>query len=225
MRRISGVFGAVLMAAACSACLRKEVTQTIYLSPSGAVWSVSERDVRSDHNVPADRIREEHDYYLAASAGMHPVALAFRRLGAQSVTTTWLRRERPYSVMTDARFPDVRLLVVAILRDAQAQGDVTLVRDGCQTKFGVRVDLNSPPDSAGDSALDALLTDLDTYRFVLTEGRFVSADGFEIEDDGAVAVPDAKKTATDGILTLALAWADEGCRVNASEMERPGSAA
>jgi hypothetical protein len=201
------------MAAACSGCLRKEVTQTIYVAPSGVVWSAIERDVRSDEKAPADRIREEHDYFLAASAGRHPMAEAFRRLGAQSVTTTWLRRERPYSVMTEARFGDVRQLATAILRDAQARGDVTLVRDGCQTRFGVRVDLDSAPDSSGDSALDELLTDLETYRFVLTEGHFVSADGFEIDEDGAIAVPDKTKTATDGILTLALVWADEGCVV------------
>ena len=72
------------------------------------------------------------------------------------------------------------------------------------------MDLDSAPDS-GDSALDELLTDLETYRFVLTEGRFVSADGFEILEDGSIAVPDKKKTATDGVLTLALIWADEGC--------------
>ena len=59
--------------------------------------------------------------------------------------------------------------------------------------------------------LDALMDDLETYRFVLTEGRFISADGFEILDGGSVAVPDKKKTPADGILTLALTWADEGC--------------
>jgi hypothetical protein len=207
---ISAVCGLVALAAAASACLRKEVTQTIYLAPSGVIWTVLESDVRSDTKEPADLIREEHDYFLAASAGKHPMALALRRLGAQSVTTTWLRRERPYSVMTEARFADVRQLAMAVLRDAQAEGDVTLVRDGCHTRFGLRVDLESAPESGG-GALAELLTDLDTYRFVLAEGRFVSADGFKVLEDGGVAVPDAKKTAPDDVLTLALTWADEGC--------------
>jgi hypothetical protein len=199
------------MAAVCSGCLQKEVTQTIYVAPSGAVWSAIERDVRSDENEPADRLREEHDYFLAASAGNQPMAEAFRRLGARSVTTTWLRRERPYSVMTEARFTDVRELAMAVLRDIQARGDVSLVREGCQTRFSVRVDLDSRPASHVDSAMEELLPDLDTYRFVLTEGRFVSGDGFEIRENGAIAVPDMTKTAADGILTLALNWADEGC--------------
>ncbi len=113
--------------------------------------------------------------------------------------------------MTEARFADVRQLTLAILREAGAQGDVTLVRDGCRTRFGVQVNLELAAESKEDSPLDALLDDLETYRFVLTEGRFISADGFEILDDGVIAVPDKKKTTTDGILTLALVWAEEGC--------------
>ena len=194
-----------------SGCLRKEVRQTIYLSPSGVTWSVIEAEVRSDETAPAQRLTEEQDYFLAAGAGDHPVARAFRRLGAQSVRTTWLRRERPYSVMTDARFSDLRQLALAIVRDAHATGDASLVQTGCRTSFTARIDLDPAPAASGDdTALDALLSDLDTYRVVLTEGRFVSADGFTILDDGAIAIPDAKKTADNGVLTLGLAWA-EGC--------------
>jgi hypothetical protein len=208
MRTISGVFGVVVMTAACSACLQKDVTHTIYLGPSGVVWSAIESHVRSDERAPADRIQEEQDYFLAASAGKHPMAQAFRRLGAQSVTSGWLRRERPYSVVTEARFTDLRQLATALLRDAQTQGDVTLARNGCRTRFAVRVDLDSPPESNGDSALAELLTDLKSYRVVLTEGRFVSADGFEILAEGTTAMPDEKKSAVDGVLTLALTWTD-----------------
>jgi hypothetical protein len=46
---------------------------------------------------------------------------------------------------------------------------------------------------------------------VLTEGHFTMADGFRLEDDNAVAVPDGKK-AVDGIVTLRLRWIDEGCQ-------------
>ena len=210
MRAISVICGVMLAAAACSGCLVKEVRHTVYLGASGAVWSVIEKDVRSDEKVAADRIREEHDYLLAARAGQHGVAQALRGMGAESVTTTWLRRDRPYSVMTEARFADVRQLTMAILREAQAQGDVTLVRDGCRTRFGVCLNLEQSGSKA-DSPLEALMDDLETYRLVLTEGRFISADGFEILDGGSIAVPDKKKAPVDGILTLALTWADEGC--------------
>jgi hypothetical protein len=207
MRMMSVVCGVAVAAAMCGGCLRKEVASTIYVAPGGTMWTVVERNVRSDEKAPADRIVEESDYYLAAAAGKHSVAQAFRRLGAQSVTTTWLRRERPYTVMTEARFGDLRQLATAILRDAGAQGDVSLVRDGCDTAFGVKVDVDSPDNTA----LDALLTDLENYRFVLADGRFTSADGFRILDEGTIAVWDGNKTATDGILTLALGWTSEGC--------------
>jgi hypothetical protein len=210
MRMISVVCGVVVAAAACGGCLQKEVGQTIYLGPSGAVWTVIERDVRSDEHDPASRIREEQDYVLAARAGQHGVARAFRSLGAQGVTTTLLRRERPYSVMTEARFPDVRQLALAILREFKIQGEATLVKQGCRTKFGIRVHVEQEPGASEENSLEALLAELETYRFVLTEGRFISADGFEILDDDSVAVADTKKSAKDGVLTLALTW-DDGC--------------
>ena len=213
MRMISMVCGVLVTAVLCSGCLRKEVAETIYISPSGVVWTVVERDVRSDKEAPKDRTLEERDYVLAADTETHGVAQAFRQLGALSITTTWLRRERPYSVMTEARFGDLRQMAMAILRDTDARGEATLVRDGCRTIFNLRTHLDGSPESGSGPAIDELVTDLSSYRFVLTEGRFVSADGLTILDEGAVAVPDPKKTAVDGLLTLALAWADEGCMV------------
>ena len=69
MRMISVVCGVVVAAAVCGGCLQKEVGQTIYLSPSGAVWTVIERDVRSDEKDPASRIREEQDYLACERCG------------------------------------------------------------------------------------------------------------------------------------------------------------
>ena len=82
---------------------------------------------------------------------------------------------------------------------------------GCVTRLTVRVDLSVEP-AAEDSALDALIGDADDYRLVLTEGRFVSADGFTISGDGMVAVADAGKTPEEQVLTLGLEWLSEGCR-------------
>ena len=211
MQRSFSVLMVMLGVLPVSACLRKEVRQTLYLSPSGVAWTVVESQVRSDEERAIERIAEEHDYFLAASAGAHPVARAFQRLGAQSVQTTWLRRERPYSVVTEARFTDLRQLALAILRDAHVQGDASLVRNGCRSSFMTRVDLASPPSADDDEALDGLLSDLDTYRLVLTEGRFVAADGFRITDDGTTAIPNPGKADENGLLTLRLVWTNDGC--------------
>src|SRR6476646_5916074 len=141
--RISGILLATLVVLPLTGCLRSEVTHTIYLGPSGAAWSAMEKDVRSDESDEFTRAAEEHDYVLAGRAERQPVAVALRRLGAARVTTTWLRRERPYTLVTEGHFTDLRQLAVSILRDAGVDGDATLVRDGCRTTFTVRVNLDS----------------------------------------------------------------------------------
>jgi hypothetical protein len=86
---------------------------------------------------------------------------------------------------------------------------------GCRTANGLTK--NSSPPAPAISSLPrrrrTSATDLKTYRIVLMEGRFISADGFEISEEGMIAVPDAKKKADDGMLTLSLVWGDDGCVV------------
>jgi hypothetical protein len=210
MRMFSAVSMIVVAGALSTGCLQKDMTQAIYISPGSATWSVIEKDVRSDEGALAGRIAEEHDYVLAAAAGQHPVARAFRRLGAHAVTTTLLRRNRPYTVLTEARFSSLEQIFRAVLRDAQMHGDVAAVTTGCETRLTVRVDLSVEP-AAEDSALDALIGNADDFRLVLTEGRFVSANGFTISGDGTVAVADGGKTPEGEIVTLGLSWLSDGC--------------
>ena len=213
MRAFSTVSRLLPVAAllASAACLQKDVTHTIYVSPTDVTWSVLEKDVRSDERDAVKRTAEEHDYVLAAGAGRHPVAAALGRLGGTTVTATWLRRDRPYTVLTEARFADLRLLALSILHDVGAAGEASLERNGCRTTFTVRLDIASLDHANDDAAAGALLEELDRYRIVLTQGRFVSADGFSIEGDGVVAKADPNKTPEDGVLTLILVWDDEGC--------------
>jgi hypothetical protein len=219
MRMFSTVSLVALAGVLSAGCLRKEVTQTIHVAPESAVWSVIERDVRSDEKAPASRIAEEHEYFLAAAAGRHPVAHAFRRLGAQTVKTSWLRRDRPYAVLTEARFASLEHVFKAVLRETQIRGAVTVVRtaSGCGTRLTLNADLSGEPASGADSALDALISDLDDYRLVLTAGRFVAADGFRILDEGSIAVPDRSKTVDGDVLSVMLEWVDDGCELPTAE--------
>jgi hypothetical protein len=201
----------VLAGALSTGCLQKDMTQTIYISPESATWSVVEKHVRSDEKTPVGRIAEEHDYLLAVTAGTHPVAQAFRRLGANAIAATWLRRDRPFTVVTEGRFSSLEQVFKALLRDAQMHGDVAVVKKGCETRLTAQIDLSVAP-AGDDTAIDALIGDADGYRLVLTEGRFVSADGFAISGDGVVAVPDGGKAPEGDILTLGLSWISEGCR-------------
>ena len=54
-------------------------------------------------------------YVASVAAGQHPLAAALTALGGQSATTTWVRRERPYCVLTEARFASIRELAQTIL--------------------------------------------------------------------------------------------------------------
>jgi hypothetical protein len=208
--RLCGSMLAAVGVLTLTGCLRSEVTHTIYVSPSGVVWSAMEKDVRSDEADPGKGLAEEHDYVLAARTEQQPIAASLRGLGARPVTTTWLRRERPYTVVTEGRFADLRQLAWAMIRNAGLQGDASLVREGCRTTLTIRVDLASGSSAGDDSAVDALLAGADAYRLVLTEGRFVAADGFVIQEDGAVARLDGTKSPTDGVVTMMLAW-NNGC--------------
>jgi hypothetical protein len=112
--------------------------------------------------------------------------------------------------MTEARFDDAGQLARAAMRAAGIEGEATVVKDGCTTTFTARVNADSDPAAAA-SGIEALLEDPGAYRFALTAGRFVAADGFTIDDDGTIARPDARKTPVDGALTVTLTWIDDVC--------------
>jgi hypothetical protein len=75
----------------------------------------------------------------------------------------------------------------------------------------VSLDLSSLHDPGPDteSPVTALLEDLDRYRFIVTDGRFVAAAGFDILEDGAAATLQEIPSETleaGGMLKLCLAW-------------------
>jgi hypothetical protein len=203
---ISGLFAAGALVAS-AGCLQKQVTHTLYLSPGGDVtWSAMEMRVRSDEPDASKRTAEENNYVASVVAGQHSVAAALTSLGGHPIATTWLRRERPYTVLTDARFGNIRDLAEAITRGTGLTGDATLAASGRRTTLTVRVSVNDAEVSGRETTTDALIEELERYRIVMTEGRFVFADGFLLDEDGVVAAPDQRKEPRDGVLTLVLAW-------------------
>jgi hypothetical protein len=199
---LAGLFGA-------TGCLRKDVTHTIYVSPTGVAWSTVEKDVRSDESDPGNRLLEEHDYILAARTGQHPVARDLRSLGATRIETTILRNDRPFTVVTVGRFADLGALARAMLRQSSVRGDAAVDRDGCEKTFHAWIDLDAGENDKSD-ALSAPLDGAD-YRLVLTEGRFLRAEGFTIEEDGGVAAPSASLEPVDGAVRISLTWTEGSC--------------
>ena len=204
----------VALAAAVGAtgCLVKETTHRLYLSPSGVVaWAVLEESVRSTETEPAKRMREEQEWLAAIAADTHPVAEGLRRLGAEGGSTTLLRPARPYMALTDARLPRVDRVIARLFEELGLRGEATLTVNGQETTLSVALDLASLDDPGGEyeSPVTALLEDLERYRLVLTDGRFVSATGLGLVDDGTAAVlqePTSEKLEARGVINLKLTW-------------------
>lgn len=203
---------ALLAAVGTTGCLVKDTTHRLYVSPSGAIdWMVLEEGVRSTENDPSRRIREEQAWLAAIARDTHPVAEGLRRLGVAETSTTLLRPARPYMALTDARFQRVDRVIARVFDELGLRGEATLVVKGEEATLSVTLDLSSldDPGPETESPVTALLEDLDRYRFVLTEGRFVAATGFAILDDGTAAILQEIPPETldsRGVLKLRLAW-------------------
>jgi hypothetical protein len=188
-------------------CLVKDTTHRLYLSPDGGVvWSVLERDVRSDEGAPWDRWREEAAFLEQVSSTTHPVLEGLRRLGPEKASLALLRAERPYAVTIDARFRRVDELLVRLFEELQVQGAATVHRQGDLSTLVISIDVSDGTDDETDTPAVALLEDLDRYRIVLTEGRFVSASGFDIGRDGTIATFASESAGADGPIELRLVW-------------------
>ena len=193
-------------------CLIKETTHRVYLSPTGAVaWAVLDERVRSDHNDVLRRSNEELEWLRGIAAEMHPVAEGLQRLGADEVSTRLLRLSRPYVALTDARFARADQLIGRLLAELGMRGEARFETTARNSTLSVALDLSSLDDARPDieSPVTALLEDLDRYRFILTDGRFDAATGFDILDDGTTAalqeIPEASFKA-GAVLTLRLSW-------------------
>ena len=212
MRKLLRLFPLMIIAAGTTACLQKDTHHTLYLSSDGAVaWTAMENDVTSDETDPASRATEERDFLAAAGNGEHAVALGLYALGALDVRTRILRAERPYIVMTDARFDRIDTLANAVLKELCVPGVASLARSGDRLTLSVHLAIpEEEEEMSGQSAVTALMEDLDRYRIVLTNGSFTAADGFALQSNGSVAVgiprDDEEIRAHGGTLDLSLTW-------------------
>jgi hypothetical protein len=197
-----GVIGISGMAAA---CLQGETRHTLYLSPDGSVtWTIRDTDVRSDEADPADRRREEAGYLDEVGRAARPAALALRRLSAEEVRSTLVRARRPYASTTEADFPQADRLAAALLGEFGLRGAADLVADGSTRTL--RIDLEVPGDGAAVpgpvEVMLALVDDLADYRLILTDGRFVAAQGFVLQDATTAVLPPMP----EGWTRLSLTW-------------------
>ena len=207
--RWTGLAAAGLLLAS-AGCLQKEVAQVWYLDPGGQVtWMVIEQDVRSDAQAPIDRQNEEAQYWTAVEREDHPVARGFRVLEPLQMRTRVIRREAPFTVVTEAQFGSIEDLGRRLIARLGWSGTSRLTRDAGTTEWTLT--LRDPHTAAetdrASEDLMALVGDLDRLRVVLVSGRFEDATGFTISPDGRVAMMVPGEPDTNQVsLVLRLKW-------------------
>ena len=114
-----------------AACLNQSNRHIFYLDADGAVmWTVVQEEIRSDAEIELDRIGEEREFLLAVGRNEHEVARAFGRLGALSVDAQLVRDERPYTVVTEARFESVARALEEFLTRVGLEAEAHLEAEG-----------------------------------------------------------------------------------------------
>ena len=160
---------------------------------------------------PSQALSEEREWLDTIARDTHQVAEGLRRLGADRASTSLLRAARPYMALTDARFDRVDRVIARLFEELGLRGEATLTAGRQEITLSVALDLSSlnDPGPEPESPVTALLEDMDRYRLVLTEGRFVSATGVAILDDGTAAmlqeIPSEILKAR-GVVNLKLVW-------------------
>ncbi len=197
-----------------SACLQKETRHTLYLEPDGSVtWIIDESNVRSDEKEQLARDREEAEFLALARSGRHPVAEALRELGAMGVYVSVQRADRPFRVSTEGSFVSIEHAVADLLGGLGLQAEASRDRQGPHTRVNVTVVLpeeedDEESDSEGSEVLAALIEEAQNYRIVLTDGKFVEATGFKLEQDDttAVLVEPTDEALAEGVVSFSLTW-------------------
>lgn len=192
MRSFFRGLGICALALALHGCIVKETTHRLYLSPDGRVaWTVLEERVRSTESDPGQRWREELAFVHGVAEKRHLMELGLKQLDPDTTSVRWLRSERPYTLLTEARFAQVGRLIQKIGDELRVQTQVTLQRTEDAMVLTVILDPSSLEQDGPDeeTPVTQLIEDFDRYWLVLTDGTFLWAEGFEIFDDGSAARP------------------------------------
>jgi hypothetical protein len=210
MKRFLGILSIGSWILVSNACLKVETSHVLYLAPSGAVtWTVHDRDVHSGEEDPAKRAQEESVFLFAVQHHAHGPLLALEALGGRNATTELTRTERPWEALTSARFDRIDTLAASLLRELGVQGRASLSSAGDRNTLRVQWIEEEPV--AEETPVFALVEELESYRVVLTKGRFVAAEGFAISPDGRVATPaEEPQSVSTSERVVSLTWTVEG---------------
>lgn len=190
--RKPAVLALVLSILALSGCLRKETVHTLYLSLDGSVrWVVAESGVYSDQADAGERIAEEQAYIGPALIGAHTAAVALTTLRPAGVVETMVvRDERPFHVITQARFSRIDVLAGRLLHELGVRGRAELTTTGSVSTLVITFDFSREIEEK-ESPVSRLLQEGSDLRIMLSEGRFLDSPAFDITDGVQASMSDA----------------------------------
>ena len=206
-------------------CIVKKTSHTVYLEADGSVtWTVLETQVRSVEEKPAERRAQELEFLDGVASGDHPPIRVLEDLGAWSLDTRFLRRERPYTLLTEARFDSIDAPIRRAFEEVGLPAVVGFESRGGWSRLSVTIDVWAleETDLEDTAFTDALWEmELDDFQLLLSRGRFVDAANFSLEDEETRAVPnwdpdDEQVAANGGLLFYCLLWTDSA--MGAGEM-------
>ena len=208
MKRVLVVFLIGMGILASSACLASRTSHVLYLSPSGAVtWTVHDQDVHSNEPDRSKRAQEEADFLRAIQNHTHGPLLGLEAIGGRNATTELRRSERPWDAVTTAQFDRIDMLFASLLREAGIQGRASL--SSAAGRSTLRVQWAEDEPVSEETPVLELVEALDAYRVVLTEGRFVAAEGFVISEDGRTATLAGQTPSLGAEEYVSLTWTVE----------------
>jgi len=182
------VLGILILAVLSSSCLRKDVVSTWYIEADRrVVWSIAERDVRSDAESPDDRDNDEDDFIAAVRRNDHAVARGLQQFTPAPLTSRILRERPPFSVVTDAGFPSLATLGERVLARFGLRGSslVEFTRDGFEWTWTLDADTRVDEDIRDDD-LGAVF-ESPVIRLALAQGRFLESPGVTLSEDKRLA--------------------------------------
>jgi len=208
IKRISAI--AVTCALLPLGCMLDETTHVLLLESDGTVtWRALQDLLRSDRNAVRERLGEEERFLDEVDAGEDDWSNTMADYGASEVDAWLLRDRRPYSLVVEGRFDDLEQLTQAVLDDAEVDADVTLEQRDEVVHY--RLAVQAPAEEVSEENVeDAWRWAARRFRLALAQGRFVDSRGFDVSEDGAVAIPrrltEDEVEEYDGVSVYELVW-------------------
>jgi hypothetical protein len=174
-------------------------------------------NIRSDEEGQKG-LDEELAYLDSVDTAEHGTAVLMDECAPLRVDTRLVRDERPYMVVTSGRFGNVADLFQCLYDAEDGDARAELIRLDGHLRLTISIDVALEEDVEPSETEPKVTTDhvdplpADVVSFFLTDGEFVAAEGFEIDEEGRTARPiefdegQLEEIVREGTLVYSLTW-------------------